>query len=156
MSPNAIKDNEYRTVEFIVKEAPVPELLPLDQRSTHCEDSPELYVLFDAKLSLVAFAEVIQTTQRFITYVPLAGCGLPHVCVSYSRDMTVVEPESFLESNPDYFRTRLSSKSFVLFAVQIGDGFVILFCLLARKEKRKFFFQCDDFFVVNTLDEEFR
>ena len=36
------KENEYRTVEFIAKEAPVPERFRLDQRSAHCEDSSEL------------------------------------------------------------------------------------------------------------------
>ena len=35
------KENEYRTVEFIMKKAPVPELCRSDQRSTHCEDSSE-------------------------------------------------------------------------------------------------------------------
>ncbi|CAF2240245.1 unnamed protein product [Rotaria magnacalcarata] len=49
-------------------------------------------VLFGAKPSLVVFTELIQTTKRFI------------------RDITVVEPEWLLESNPDYFKTRLSSK----------------------------------------------
>ncbi|CAF1614124.1 unnamed protein product [Adineta ricciae] len=49
-------------------------------------------VLFGAKPSLVVFTELIQTTKRFI------------------RDITVVEPGWLIESNPDYFKTRLSSK----------------------------------------------